>query len=446
MDQSINELVRLLTQMVGEIKKNNISISELSNLFTQFIQEKKKDNLNNSEITTLLTQIVSEMNQPTIGSDVSTLFSQLIEEKKKAGISNSEITAFLTQIMGATKKNIHIASERYGNTFKQLTAPEIANLWTHYIRETQSVCINKYVLNSIEDSEIKSILEYALGLSHKHLETLTHIFNKENFPIPLGFTENDVNLEAPPLFSDIFWLIYLHDMDMHGLSGYSIAFSTSIRSDVSKHFYRCNIEAMEIYEKTLDLLLSKGVYHRPPCISIPENVDFVKSQNFITGWLGERRPLSCIEINNVSYNLEKSIMAKTLLLGFSQVGKSQKVRQFLARGVDIAQKHIEIFSSVLHEDNLPSPPMLDSYVTNSTTAPFSDKLMMYHTGFLFNVAVAYYGVALATSMRPDLATHCERAILEDIKAGEDWMNIMIKHGWLEQPPQAEDRKELARLK
>lgn len=71
---------------------------------------------------------------------------------------------------------------------------------------------------------------------------------------------------------------------------------------------------------------------------------------------------------------------------------------------------------------------------------------MYHVGFLFQTAIGYYGAGLGTSMRPDLGAHYSRIIAEDLKEGEDWMNIMIKMGWLEQIPQAPDRKAIAKEK
>ncbi len=38
--------------------------------------------------------------------------------------------------------------------------------------------------------------------SQKRVHTVTNIFNAEEYPIPIGFTEEDVNTEAPRLFSD----------------------------------------------------------------------------------------------------------------------------------------------------------------------------------------------------------------------------------------------------
>ncbi|MGS2779236.1 DUF3231 family protein [Robertmurraya sp. GLU-23] len=43
----------------------------------------------------------------------------------------------------------------------RLTSPEIANLWTHYIRETMGICVIKYMHKNIKDSTIKKVFQTA---------------------------------------------------------------------------------------------------------------------------------------------------------------------------------------------------------------------------------------------------------------------------------------------
>jgi len=102
-----------------------------------------------------------------------------------------------------------------------------------------------------------------------------------------------------------------------------------------------------------------------------------------------------------------------------------------------------MFNELLNKENLPAPPTLEAEVTNSTTSPFSEKLMMYQVGFLFTTAMVYYGTGWASSPRRDLTPHYMMAISGDVKIGNDWLDMMIDIGWLEQPPLAENRAELA---
>lgn len=327
----------------------------------------------------------------------------------------------------------------------RLTAPEVANLWTSYMNDSMAICVIRYMLEKVEDSQIRPVFEYALELAKTHIEKVTGIFKKENYPIPYGFTDEDVDLAAPRLFSDAFWLMYLNEMTIHGLAGYSVALATSTRSDVRDYYIHCNSSSMELYQKTTNVLLSKGLYSRPPYTSTPEKADFVKQQSFLTGWFGERRPLNSIEISNIFFNLKKDIVSRALQIGFSQVAKSKEVRNFMVRGADITFKHIEVFSSILHQNDLPSPTHWESEITNSTVPPFSDKLMMYHSQVLVNTAVGFYGAGMAVCMRRDLAMQYQRIMTETQKYAEDGANILINNGWMEQPPQADDRKALARV-
>jgi hypothetical protein len=149
-------------------------------------------------------------------------------------------------------------------------------------------------------------------------------------------------------------------------------------------------------------------------------------------------------VYNIDFNLKKSILKEALMLGFAQVSQSKEVKDFISRAKDVSSKHIEIFSTILTENNLPSPPSWESEVTNSTIAPFSDKLMLFHTQALLNYAIAYYGAGLAASLRRDLAAKITQVIGEDLLLTEDGINLMIDNGWLEQIPQADDREELVK--
>ncbi|WML43852.1 DUF3231 family protein [Neobacillus sp. PS3-40] len=327
----------------------------------------------------------------------------------------------------------------------KLTSAEIAALWSQYLNETAGLCFHKYMIEYIEDQEIKDVFEYSISLGSNHLEKIEEFFVSEGFPVPIGFTNHDVTLDAPPLFSDTFCLYYLNIMTIHGCHGYSGAITTSTQHDVRDYFTRCNASAVEICNRAKNILLEKGLYFRPPVILPPEKPDFVKNENFLAGWFGEKRPLSCIEITDIYFNLKKSIVAKALTVAFSQVTQSKKVKDLLLKAVDTKDSHIQMFHDLLDIENLPSPPTIESEITDSTTSPFSDKLIMFQVGFLFSTAMVYYGTGWASSPRRDLSPKYLKAISGDFQIGNDWIDLMIENGWLEQPPLAEDRNKLVKM-
>nr|WP_263326263.1 DUF3231 family protein [Neobacillus sp. Marseille-Q6967] len=189
--------------------------------------------------------------------------------------------------------------------------------------------------------------------------------------------------------------------------------------------------------------MEKGIVSRPPFINPPNNYEFVESNNYMKGLLGGQRPLNCIEISNIYWDLKKIQMDKSLCIGFAQVAKSQEVKKFIWRGVEISTKQIEILESILSQDHLPQPKSEEAEITSSTTAPFSDRLIMYHKMVVGSVTVGLFGSAIATCQRFDLGMHYSRFIMENADYMTDGFKIMVKNKWVEQVPLTDDRKKLA---
>jgi len=324
-----------------------------------------------------------------------------------------------------------------------LTSPEIGALWSQYMNDSMVICVLQYFAAKSNDEETRTVIEFALGLSQKNIQDVTQIFKQEGMSIPVGFTNKDVNVDAPQLYSDILYLRYIKHLSTAGMTGYSLSVALAVRSDVRNHFLACNQSTMELDEKVTQMLLSKGLYIRAPYIPLPQEVMFVESPTFMGSLLGKNRPLNVLEIMLISANVSTNAMSRALMLGLSQVAQSPDVREFLVRGQDICKKHIKVFSTLLQDDDLPTPTTWDSEVQGATTPPFSDKMMMQQVTALVAVGLANYGMALGYSTRVDVAADYVRLMAETGQLGEDGAHIMIKHGWMEQPPQAVDRKKLS---
>ena len=322
-----------------------------------------------------------------------------------------------------------------------LTSTEIAALWTQYMNDTMSICFSKYALQVIEDPEIKAIYESSLGLSVEHVRKISGFLTGEGFPVPYGFTEQDVNLKAPRLFLDSLFLNYLLIMTNHGMTGYAISLQVSSRTDIRDYYSECVKETIELYNRIMDVSLSKGLYTRPPYIYSSEFPDYA-DKNFMTGWLGKRRTLSSIEISNITFNMNKTYLSKAISMAFAQVAQDKKLKKFLQRGLELSTKITEVFNNFFLESNLNFPISWESMVTDSTISPFSDKLIMFHTGFLASAAVGFYGAGQAVCMRRDLSAQYLKLIAEQLLYSEDGAELMLERGWFEKPPMAEDRDQL----
>jgi len=329
------------------------------------------------------------------------------------------------------------------NDHLKLTSSEIGTLWGEYVNGTMSEIVNKYMISILEDESIKKVFEIAIETWEKQKEQIVSFIEKDGFPVPIGFTESDLNKGAERLFSDIFCLNYLHIMTIHGLLGHTTALSVSVRKDIREFYNSCDDDAKRMYDLTIELLLKKGKFQRDPYFYPNEGPEFISTQDFMDGFFGKGRPLSATEIISISLNIKKSIMAKTLSIGFSQVTESKEIRKFFEELQIRADENIQALSKILHKDNLPVPMSWESEVTTSKDSPFSDKLMLYHMGFLAQTAQVYYGTGLAGAMRTDLAVVYEKTILKTLAMTKNWFDMMVQNKWLEQPPLAPNRKELA---
>ncbi|WP_226665324.1 DUF3231 family protein [Metabacillus litoralis] len=326
----------------------------------------------------------------------------------------------------------------------RLTGPEISALWTQYLNDSMAICVLTYALESCKDKDIYAVIEFALSLSKTHINKITEALKGENYPSPKGFTMEDVNLNAPPLFSETFWMQYLYVMTLHGMNGYSLSVGTSVRGDQREYFMKCNKEAMELYDKLVEVMLDKGIFSRSPFINAPHEQDVIDKQSYLTGWFGKRRPLNGIEMGHLYYNMQKTIVKIDLEIAFAQVTTSKELREYFQKGAKICKKHISTFNSILTENDLPSPRNWTSEISNTTIAPFSNKLMLFHVASLIAVSVGYYGTALSVSQRRDIIAQYLRLMGEIGIYAEDGINLMIKNSWLEQPPSSDNRDTLAK--
>ncbi|MDF1507924.1 DUF3231 family protein [Robertmurraya sp. DFI.2.37] len=329
---------------------------------------------------------------------------------------------------------------------QQLTTAEISALWLQYLGDSMAICMYKYFLKIVEDHEIKSIIKWSLRLAEKHIVNIEEFLKNADFQIPVGFTENDVNLKAPRLFSDQFLLFYSYIMTIHGLTAYSLAITNSQRVDIQNYYFDCLESSKELFQKIVKLAEQQPKYSPVPIIPSPNGTEFTSSTGILSNLIGDKRPLNINEISNLFFNSKKTGFVRTLSLAFSQVAKTEDVRDFMLKNVKLANKDAETFNTILEQDHLPIPEKWDAEITNSTTSPFSDKLMMFHAAFLVNTALSYYGASLGASLRTDIILNYKKVFNHAMQAGAICYNIMVKHGWLEKLPEAIDRECLANNK
>lgn len=325
-----------------------------------------------------------------------------------------------------------------------LTSSEVAVLWSSYMNDTMIVCGARHFLTHAEDPDVRELLEFTLQSAGRHIAELTRLFEQEDHPLPDGFSDKDVNLAAPRLYSDVLILFYLLNMAKFGLNANSMALGFAEREDVVAYYGQCLEDSKQLHDRAKLLTQQKGLYVRSPRLPTPDGIEYVRKTPLLNGIFAKERPLFALEIAHLVHNLKRNAIGKALMIGFSQVAGDSQLRRLFERGRDMARKHVEVFHEFLNKDYLPTPMIWDAEITTSTVSPFSDKLMLFHASTLISSGLGQYGVSISQSPRKDLAAAYSRLALEIADYAEDAAKLAIDRGWMEKPPQAVDRRELAR--
>ncbi|QQZ09717.1 DUF3231 family protein [Heyndrickxia vini] len=324
----------------------------------------------------------------------------------------------------------------------RLTSAEIGGLWSTYMNSTMSRCLLIYFLHHIKDQEMKDMLQNTLDSTNLQIKKLTAIFSQENLPIPDGFTDKDIDLTAPPLFYDPFALSFLYNLARMDMIFYSFTVVNLSRTDMISFFTDSLRQASKLYGDSTTLLLSKGLYDRPPNIPYPTEVNYIETTSYINGFIHKDRPLNVSEVTEIFFNIERNYFSILLCSGLSQVVKDKEIKNYIKKGKDISLKQINYFNDLLKDEDLLGIVSVNMEVTDSQISPFSEKLIMNLFNSLNAVDITLIGHALSSSLRTDLSVQYSKLIGEILLYLKKGFQLMVERKWLEEPPAAPNRKEL----
>lgn len=324
----------------------------------------------------------------------------------------------------------------------EMTCTEIGGLWSTYMQESMNRCFLIYFLHHLQDAEIRTLAEQALQISEGRLNKIKQMYQAENFPVPAGFTDADVNLSVPPLFHDPFALSYIYMMNRLSMINFGFVASNNVRLDVLDFFNECIHSSTEMFGKAVRMMLAKGIYDRPPKMNYPDKIEYVQKEVFLSGIIGKKRPLNALELSEIFFNIERNYFSILIMLGFAQVMENRALQAIILRGKEISEKQIEFFNKLLMDEELLGTVSVSMEVTASTVSPFSDKLILCLINALNGVDITLISHALSMSMRTDLIAQYSKFIGEIMLYAKDTFDIVVDRGWLEQPPLTTDRDQL----
>ncbi len=324
----------------------------------------------------------------------------------------------------------------------RITSVEMSVLWDTYMIESLVHHMFTYFINNVEDLKIKDMLKILIEETRDSLNILKTTFKKVKMVTPRGITSEDIKLDAPRLYSDPFYIIYTKNMAQFALTMYSLAYVQCSRNDLRELFSHYINRLVTVDKQLTEIMKTKGFYVLPPFIPLPDEVDFVKKNSFLNDFMGDKRPLTVSEIKHLFYNAKSNALGKALLMGFSQVTKSKKLKKFFDDGKEISSKYYRTLTDIIINEDITTPASYDGEVTDSTESPFSDRLMLFHVNLLIGGGFGNVGMAMSQSPRRDLSALYAKILVEVGTYADDGIKLMIKKGWLEQLPSAPDRESL----
>ncbi|MBV7504338.1 DUF3231 family protein [Bacillus sp. sid0103] len=325
-----------------------------------------------------------------------------------------------------------------------ISASEVGTLWLTYQEKTLIMRILEYFMKNTDDEEARNLLGGLWQDLNYYVIEMEKIFHKQGMVTPIGFNKEDVNLEAPKLYDNGFDIMLLRILKEVSMGMYTINLNMAYTSEVISIYEGLTSVTQKIYKLSTRYLLEKGILTLPPKVSMPKTTEIIESKSYMRGFkpFSEKRALNDIEVGFLHHGIETNNIGMQLITGFAQCAKNKEVRQYFEKGKELAKKQIKTYQGILLENDIQFSATAGSTVTSSTVAPFSDKLMMHCITFLNGFCIVGSSFGTFFSLRNDIALKTALLTKDVYFYGQEGIEIMIKHGWFEEPPQTDDRHKL----
>ncbi|MDR4889803.1 DUF3231 family protein [Fredinandcohnia sp. QZ13] len=327
-----------------------------------------------------------------------------------------------------------------------ITSSELGVLWLTYQEKTMNLRMLEYFIEKADDEKAREIMTNLYEDINRYVSKITEIFKNEGAVIPVGFTSQDVYKDVPKLYDNGFDIMYIRLLKEISMGLHSLNITMSYREDIVTIFKELTAITQTYYNLCTQYLLEKGMLVRPPYVTMPHSVEFVKDTNYLGGLainpFNEKRTLNTVEVAHIHHSIESNITGMQMIIGFAQCAKNEEVKNFFNEGAELSKNIIKQLSETLLQSGIQSPETSGGHATRSTVAPFSDKLMMYCISVFCSFGLGGNSLGTAFSLRNDISAKMSIFMKDIFEYAHKGAKIMIKNGWMEEPPQMEERGKL----
>ncbi|PFT49507.1 DUF3231 family protein [Priestia megaterium] len=325
-----------------------------------------------------------------------------------------------------------------------ISASEVGTLWLTYQEKTMILRILEYFIEKSDDQQAKNIMGGLWQELSYYVTKIKKIFQEQGIVIPVGFNQEDVNLEAPKLYDNGFDIMFVRILKEISMGMYTLNMNMTYQDDVMEIYEGLTSTTQKIYKSSTLYLLEKGILTLPPKVTMPKSSEFIESKRYLNGFnpFNDKRALNDLELGYLHHGIETNNIGMQLITGFAQCAEDKEVKQYFVKGKELAKKQIKVFGDILLESDVQFSATSGSTVTTSKMAPFSQKLMMFCIYLLNGFGIVGSSFGTIFSLRKDLSMKTALIAKDIYFYADEGVKIMIKNGWLEEPPQMEDRPNL----
>jgi hypothetical protein len=325
-----------------------------------------------------------------------------------------------------------------------ISSSEVGTLWLTYQEKTMILRILEYFIEKSDDQQAKNIMGGLWQELSYYVTKIKKIFQEQGIAIPVGFSQEDVNLEAPKLYDNGFDIMFVRILKEISMGMYTLNMNMAYQDNVMEIYEGLTSTTQKIYKSSTLYLLERGILTLPPKVTMPKSSEFIESKSYLNGFnpFNDKRALNDIELGYLHHGIETNNIGMQLITGFAQCAEDKEVKQYFVKGKELAKKQIKVFGDILLESDVQFSATSGSTVTTSKVAPFSQKLMMFCIYLLNGFGIVGSSFGTIFSLRKDVSMKTALIAKDIYFYADEGVKIMIKNGWLEEPPQMEDRPNL----
>ncbi|MYL30106.1 DUF3231 family protein [Halobacillus halophilus] len=320
-----------------------------------------------------------------------------------------------------------------------LSSAEIGTLWMTYQEKTLILRMLDYFIEKADDRESKQIMVHLQKDIEPYVEKMKKIFEKHGLEVPVGFTEDDVTKEVPKLYDNGFDIMFVRLVNEIGMGMHTLNLTMSYQKEIIEIYRELTYLTQKYYEKCTQYLIEKGLLPQAPYVSIQKPVEHVQDKDYLKMFkpIKGRRALNTVEMTHIHHAIESNVIGMQMIYGFSQVAKEPEARAYFHEGGELAKKIVKKLTTIMFENDTPAPMTPGGNVTQSHLSPFSDKMMLYCVSLFCSFSLGGNSLGTAFSLRNDLPAKLSLFMKDIFEYAHKGAKMMIKHGWMEEPPQTE---------